>query len=101
LADKVEGDDGIEVSQSVAELMEMEAQERVEYCKQVIKTVGDGFKEIAKIDKRIAQARALKSYMEELKENMEDIRTAILYTIKPQFRDVYLDLLEELGSLGL
>lgn len=86
--------DVVEVSEKVAELMEMEEEERVEYCKKVIKAVADGFKEINEIKAKIGQARALKEYLKEIEENMEEIRVVVLYTMKEEFRETYLELLE-------
>lgn len=93
--------DIVEVSEKVAELMEMGEEERVEYCKGVIKAVVGGFKEINSLSSKIAQARALKDYLKELEEKMEEIRVAVLYTIKEEFRETYLELLEMFAKSGL
>lgn len=95
------GEEIIEVSEAVAELMEMGEEERVEYCKSVVKAVAEGFKEIKEIGHKVKQARAMKEYLAELNENMEEIRVAVIYTIKPEYRDTYIDLLEEFGDLSL
>lgn len=100
LGDKVE-DESIEVSEKVAELMEMPEEERVEYCKNVIKAVAKGFEDIGELKTNIAKAKALKSYLAELNENMEEIRACVLYTIKKEFRDTYIDLLEQFAETSL
>lgn len=94
-------EDVVEVSEKVAELMEMGEEERVEYCKKVIKAVGKGLEEIGQIKSKIAQARAIKGYFKEIEEEMEEIRVAVLYTIKPEFRETYLELLEMFSKTNL
>lgn len=97
-----EVDDGsIEVNEEVAELMEMDEEERNEYCKEVIMAVAKGFEDILQISGKIPQAKALKEYMGELQEKMSEIRVVLFYTIKPEFRDVYLKLIETFSGVSL
>lgn len=98
--DKVE-EDTVEVSEAVAELMAMGEEERIEYCRKVIRAIGEGFKECMTGGSKIAQARAIKDYVAELREQADDIRAAMLFTIKKEFREIYIELLEAFTEISL
>jgi len=80
------------------ELMKLPEKERVEYCKRVIEAVVDALVKVKEVKAKVEQYKRAKKLYEELHRKRFELLPVFLYTIKPEFRDTYLDLLEKLGS---
>ena len=84
--------------EEVRELMAMPEEERRVYCEGVIRAVANELDAIMKTKAKINQAKAMKEFMNDFKEKRARILPVFFYAIKPEFRDVFLDLLDKLGG---
>lgn len=90
---------GTEIDEEeVRELIAMPEEERIVYCEGVIRAVANTLDEIMKTKAKIPQAKAMKEFMKDFKEKRAKILPVFFYAIKPEFRDVFLDLLDKLGG---
>ena len=91
--------DGEDVTKiNVNALMAFPEEERNQYCIDTIKAVAKGLQDVAQIKGKIAQVKALKKYMKSLREKKDEIMAPLLYTIKPEFRDTFIELLQNFSD---
>ena len=83
---------------NVNALMAYPEAERNQYCIDTIMAVAKGLGDVAKIKGKIVQVKALKKYMKSLRDKKDEIMAPILYTIKPEFRDTYIELLQNFSD---
>lgn len=77
-------------------LMALPKDVRDKHCKDVIMSILNTLEKINSIQGKILQMKALKAFTEDMKRKRSVIEPIILYTIKPEFRDFYLDLLDRI-----
>jgi hypothetical protein len=90
-------DDEVDIGPTHA-LMAFPEEERDQYCIDVIKSLADAAENIAKIKGKIPQAKALKAFIKDLQNKRDEIEPVFFYMIKPEFRDVFLDLIKRFSG---
>ncbi len=92
-----DGEDAVKYN--VHSLMAFPEDARNKYCIDTMLAVIRGLKPISKIKGKIPQYKALKKYFASLRDKKEEIMTPVLYMIKPEFRDTFLDALDEIADI--
>ena len=80
-------------------LMALPEEVRVKYCIEVIIALADTAEKIAGIKGKLPQLKAVKEFLAELRTKKDEILPIILFTIKPEFRDTYLELLDTFSGV--
>jgi len=80
-------------------LGEMDDVSRDEYVAAVIEWLTAQFKWIVSVQGKIAQQKRAKIVMRRFKEKGEEIVACCLYTVKPRFRMVWIELLKTLVGM--
>ena len=80
-------------------LMSLTPEKRTQYVKGVIESLGDSFKEIANAKGKGRKAKAAFKFLKELNNKTTDILPPIVYSIKPEFQQVYIGVLQELAAV--
>jgi len=83
---------------NVHTLMALPEEVRNKYCIDTMMAVADGLEQVTKIKGKIVQMKAMKKFLKSLREKKEEIMTPIIYTIKPEFRDTYIELLQRFSD---
>jgi len=81
-------------------LMSLPPDIRDKYCIDTILALADAAEKITKMKGKIPQARAAKKFMSDLTAKMNEILPIVIYTVKDQFRDTYVGLLEKFRKFG-
>lgn len=81
--------------EATSTLMAIPEEMRVKYCKDVLMAVVAGVEKVVSIDGKIPQFKAAQKLQKELMEQRFELIPAVLFTVKPEFRDFYMDLLEK------
>ena len=76
-------------------LMSLSPDVRDKYCIDTILALADAAEKIANMKGKIPQAKAAKKFFVDLKAKMNEILPIVMYTVKDQFRDTYVSLLEK------
>lgn len=79
-------------------LMAIPEPERSKYCIDVIKALADAAEDIAKIKGKIKQGKAAQAFMKDLKAKKDELLPVFFYIIKPDFRDMVLELMERFSG---
>ena len=78
---------------------EMNEQEKQEYVKQVIKGLAQAVKTIAEEKNLIAKKKLYDQLVAELQIKGPIIISAFLYALKPEFREVFMELFQALAPM--
>lgn len=84
--------------EATSALMALPEKMRAQYCKGVIMAVVEGVEKVRKIDGKIPQAKAVQRLQKELMEQRFDLIPVVMFTVKPEFRDFYMELLERFAG---
>lgn len=79
-------------------LMAMREDERFEYVKGVIESLGAAFKEIINQKGRLNQMKMGQELWNELDEKAPELIPPIIYSIKPEYQQTYIKLMKEIGA---
>jgi len=80
-----------------AGLADLTEEERIEYVNQIIRSIADALKRIASEKSPLVQLQLAKQLKTELEQQADTILPVILYAIKPEFRQTFLELIEALA----
>jgi hypothetical protein len=83
---------------NVHSLMALPESARNKYCIDTMMAVADGLEQVTKVKGKILQIKAMKKFLKSLREKKEEVMTPIIYTIKPEFRDTYIELLQRFSD---
>jgi predicted amidophosphoribosyltransferase len=72
--------------------------QRVEYAKQVIQSLTKALYTLKSQQSFITQAKLAHQFIEELQKNGKEIILILLYTVKPEYRETYYELLHLLSQ---
>ena len=76
---------------------EAELIEAIEFSRRVISAVGDGLEKVLKAKDQglIKQKRKATKLGKKLKKNQDEIMKAFLFSVKPEFRDTYIEVIKK------
>lgn len=80
-------------------LMGMKQEDRDGYAEKVVFAVVEGLKKVGETKGAINQKKMLDKFQREMGENMPEILTCIMYSVKPRFRRVYVELMRLVGGI--
>ena len=92
---------------SEAEWKEMSIVETINYSKGVIDAVGEGLIKVIEARRHglILQKKVGEKFFVEVKDNQDEIMRAFLFSVKKEFRDTYISLIQKIikvaESLGV
>jgi len=68
------------------------------YCEGVIRTIADGIVKVIEAKKQglIMQKKVADKFLAELRSRQDEVLKVFLYTVKPEFRDVYLEIMDRI-----
>jgi DNA repair exonuclease SbcCD ATPase subunit len=79
-------------------LIELTEDQRIEYATQVIQALTKALYTIKSQQGTLNQLKLAQQFMNELKQNGKEIIIALMYTVKPEFRPAYYELLSLLSE---
>ena len=67
------------------------------YCRDVIRTVAEGIVRVIEAKKQglIMQKKLADKFLAELRSRQDEVLKVFLYTVKPEFRDVYIEVMDK------
>lgn len=74
-------------------------EQSVEYTINVLNALIQAIEQIAQIQGLLPKKKAIEQFLTEFDKKSPEIMTAILYSIKPEYRETYLKLFETLATL--
>lgn len=84
--------------EATSELMEMSEEDRATYCKGAIMAVVEAVEKVKSVDGKIPQMKAAQKLQKELMGQRFELIPVVLFTVKSEFRDFYMDLLERFSA---
>ena len=89
------------VEELMSRLMERSEEERVEWVNRVLDTIITYIKAIGEERNLLKKKRLAEEVARRLQEKQDEIIVAIMYAVKPVFRDKIVELLGVIGRLGV
>lgn len=81
-------------------LLELTEEQRFTYATQVIEALTKAIHTIKSQQGTLNQLKLAQQFIQEMRQNGREIITVLLYTVKPEFRPAYCELLSQLSELS-
>ena len=72
---------------------------RSRYCSEVIESLAVAIGKITAMKSKLAQGRAVKLFLKDLRTKRDEIMPVFLYIVKPEFRDQMLEFIDKLSGI--
>ena len=74
-----------------------------EYCRGILRTIADGVVKVfmAKKQGLIIQKKVADKFLAELRSRQDEVLRVFLYTVKPEFRDVYIEIMDKITKAAV
>jgi len=80
-------------------LLGMKREDRDNYVKAVIRSLSDGITKVTETKAKIEQMKLAKKLQKELEEKEVTLMTCMIYAIKPDFRDDFIQILKAISGV--